>query len=60
MKRNLFLYLFVFALLLNIFQYVNSKHIIDKYEQDIKKYKAKIEAIESKKSLSNISKDDNS
>ena len=35
MKKNLYLYLFVFALLLVIFQYVNSKNIIEKYETDI-------------------------
>lgn len=41
MKRNILLYLFIFSVLLNIFQYVNSKHIIEKYDVDIKKYKAK-------------------
>lgn len=35
MKKNLYLFLFVFALLLVIFQYVNSKNIIEKYETDI-------------------------
>jgi hypothetical protein len=33
------MYLFIFSVLLIIFQYVNSKNIIDKYEVDIKKYK---------------------
>lgn len=44
MKARIFMYLFVFSALLIIFQYVNSKNIIDKYEKDIKKFKAKIEA----------------
>ena len=34
------MYLFIFSALLIIFQYVNSKNIIDKYEKDIKSYKA--------------------
>jgi len=33
------MYLFIFSALLIIFQYVNSKNIIDKYEKDIKSYK---------------------
>jgi hypothetical protein len=38
------MYLFIFSVLLIIFQYVNSKNIIDKYEVDITKLKtAKIE-----------------
>lgn len=44
MKARIFMYLFIFSALLIIFQYVNSKNIIDKYEKDIKKFKAKIEA----------------
>ena len=39
MKKNIYLYLFVFALLLVIFQFVNSKNIIDKYETDIRALK---------------------
>lgn len=35
MKSRLFLYLFVFTLLLVIFQYVNSKSILDTYEKKI-------------------------
>ncbi|RNC87349.1 MAG: hydrolase [Winogradskyella sp.] len=35
------MYLFIFSVLLIIFQYVNSKNIIDKYEKDIKTYKSK-------------------
>lgn len=45
MKKNIYLYLLVFSLLVNVFQYVNSKGIIDKYETDIKKFKAKIEVL---------------
>lgn len=40
MKRHLFLYLFVFALLLVVFQYVNSKNIIEVYERDITELKS--------------------
>ena len=36
------MYLFVFALLLVIFQYVNSKSILEKYESDITKYKERV------------------
>lgn len=36
----------MFSILVNVFQYVNSKGIIDKYEKDIKKFKAKIEVLE--------------
>ncbi|MCC1485336.1 hydrolase [Winogradskyella sp. E313] len=40
------MYLFIFSVLLIIFQYVNSKNIIDKYEKDIKTYKSKKEKYE--------------
>ena len=50
MKGKLYLYLFVFSLLVNVFQYVNSKGIIDKYEKDIKKFKTKIEVLETSNS----------
>ncbi|RED43464.1 hypothetical protein DFQ10_10562 [Winogradskyella eximia] len=36
------MYLFIFSVLLLIFQYVNSKNIIDKYEEDIVKVKSKL------------------
>lgn len=36
------MYLFIFSILLIIFQYVNSKNIIDKYEKDISTYKTKL------------------
>lgn len=39
MKSRIFMYLFIFSLLLIVFQYANSKGIIDKYETDINKYK---------------------
>ncbi|WP_256259837.1 hydrolase [Winogradskyella luteola] len=39
MKSRVFMYLFIFSALLIIFQYVNSKSIIDKYEKDIASYK---------------------
>jgi len=44
MKGKIYLYLFVFALLLVIFQYVNSKNILESYEKKFDKYEAKIEA----------------
>ena len=43
MKSRIFMYLFIFSVLLIIFQYVNSKNIIDKYEKDIKTYKTTID-----------------
>jgi hypothetical protein len=42
MKGKIFLYLFMFTSLLVIFQYVNSKRIIEKYEKDIIKVKEKV------------------
>ena len=39
MKSRIFMYLFIFSALAFIFQYVNSKNILDKYEKDIKTYK---------------------
>lgn len=52
MKRSFFLYLFVFALLVIIFQYVNSKNIIDKYETDIKTFKSDISEL--KQTIDNL------
>ena len=49
MKKNILFYLLLFSLLVNVFQYVNSKNIIDKYEQDIYKFKLKIEKFENNK-----------
>lgn len=43
MKSKIYLYLFVFTLLLVIFQYVNSKSILEKYEEDITTAKERIE-----------------
>jgi len=42
MKGKIYLYLFMFASLLVVFQYVNSKSIIEKYEKDIVKAKDKV------------------
>jgi len=39
MKNKIFMYLFIFTILLVIFQYVNSKNVLDKYERDITSYK---------------------
>lgn len=43
MKNRIFMYLFVFALLFVVFQYVNSKHILDNYEEQITKSESKVE-----------------
>ena len=43
MKNRIFMYLFIFSLLLIIFQYVNSKNIIDNYEKTFKTLEAKAE-----------------
>ena len=42
MKSRIFMYLFIFSVLLIIFQYVNSKNIIEKYEKDIDTYQSTI------------------
>ena len=43
MKTQIYMYLFLFTALLLIFQFVNSKHILESYEVDIKKEKARVE-----------------
>jgi hypothetical protein len=45
MKSTFLIYALLFTTLLIIFQYVNSKQIIEKYETDIKKFKIKIEKL---------------
>jgi len=49
MKSKFLTYALLFALLVIVFQYANSKSIIDKYEKDIKIYQSKIEQLEIKK-----------
>lgn len=46
MKSKFLTFALVFTILVVIFQYVNSKQIIDKYEKDIKVFKSKIERLE--------------
>lgn len=46
MKSKLLTYALVFSILLIVFQYVNSKQIIEKYEVDIKKCKNVNEKLE--------------
>lgn len=41
MKSRVFMYLFIFTLLLVIFQFVNSKNIIESYDQQLTSYKEK-------------------
>jgi len=48
MKQRIFMYLFIFASLLFLFQYVNSKNILDTYEEDIKALKAHVEKSDEK------------
>ncbi|MEY8849297.1 hydrolase [Psychroserpens sp. XS_ASV72] len=38
MKQRIFMYLFIFTLLLVLFQYVNSKNIIEDYDQKLTNY----------------------
>ncbi|MFT4612590.1 MAG: hypothetical protein ACJA1H_001186 [Glaciecola sp.] len=38
MKQRIFIYLFIFTLLLVIFQFVNSKNIIENYDQKLTSY----------------------
>ncbi|GGG45736.1 hydrolase [Bizionia arctica] len=52
MKNKIFMYLFVFTLLLVVFQYVNSKNILDAYN---KKYEKSLEKITTyKDTISNL------
>lgn len=46
MKSKFLTFALVFTILVVIFQHVNSKQIIDKYEKDIKVFKSKIERLE--------------
>ena len=46
MKSKLLTYALVFSILLIVFQYVNSKQIIEKYEVDIEKCKNLTEKLE--------------
>ena len=46
MKSKFLTYAFLFTLLVVVFQYVNSKQIIDKYEKDIKICKVKLKQLE--------------
>lgn len=50
MKSKFLTYAFLFTVLVVVFQYVNSKQIIDKYEKDIKIYKDRIEQLEAQNS----------
>ncbi len=46
MTKRLFMYLFIFTLLLVIFQYVSSKNIIESYDNKLTKYIAKNDVLE--------------
>lgn len=46
MKNRIFMYLFIFSLLLVIFQYVNSKNILEDYESKIATKEKKVEELE--------------
>ena len=43
MKNRLFMYLFIFTLLLVVFQYVNSKNILEDYKSKLEKKEEKFE-----------------
>jgi len=45
MKSKVFLYLFVFALLLVLFQYVNSKNVFESYESKLNKVDERVVAL---------------
>jgi len=45
MKSKVFLYLFVFALLLVLFQYVNSKNVFESYESKLNKADERVVAL---------------
>ncbi len=45
MKSKIFMYMFVFALLLVLFQYVNSKNIFDTYQEKMTKHIEKEERL---------------
>ncbi|HKK11507.1 MAG TPA: hypothetical protein VJ945_01665 [Flavobacteriaceae bacterium] len=44
MKSRIFMYLFIFALLLVLFQFMNSKHIVDDYDKKIDRLELKEKA----------------
>lgn len=45
MKTKIFMYLFIFSILLVIFQYVNAKHILENYEEQITKSEARVDLL---------------
>jgi len=44
MKSRIFMYLFIFSILLVLFQYMNSKSIIEDYDKKLTKAEARVEA----------------
>ena len=46
MKSKFLTFALLFTILVVVFQHVNSKQIIDKYEKDIKIFKSQIERLE--------------
>lgn len=42
MKQRLFMYLFIFSLLILVFQFANSKRILNRYEKDIRELKLQL------------------
>lgn len=55
MKQRIFMYLFIFTALLVVFQFVNSKNIIENYDQKLTNYMAKNEQL--KDSITDIGDD---
>lgn len=55
MKGKLFMYMFVFALLLIVFQYVNSKNIFETYQEKMTKLIEKEQVL--KDSINDLNKE---
>lgn len=55
MKGKLFMYMFVFALLLIVFQYVNSKNIFETYQEKMTKLIEKEQVL--KDSINHLNKE---
>ena len=48
MKSKFLIYALIFTALLVVFQHINSKQIIDRYESDIQTLKSKLQHLQSK------------
>lgn len=48
MKKNVYLYLFVFTLLIALFMYFNYQNLVEEQASEINQLKSKIEKLETK------------